>query len=554
MGRAFRGLVVILAALGVCAPAAQASLSVSSTTFTSLGAFEAAAGGGDNGTNPGEQGSGFRHFTPTGIAVDGSDPGSTAIPGGHTAALATSRLQPWGLELGPNVAVANDGFKSVNSDAGFSPPDLWAPFDANTTQFQIVAPGMPTPAVSRGLGVEFVNVEDSSTTIQYYSGGSLLGQVTAPQGTTSFAGMLFAAPVVTRVVITLGTAEIFDFNGSSVTPGSTDPTTMAAGDDVVLAEPGAGQASATTTAGVPFSSTLASFESGDTAGEIRATVDWGDGTSAVGTIVPAGGGTFAASGSHGYVVPGTYTANVTIEDFSGAELRTQAVIRVAPRASTTSVTCSPSSVAVSATTTCMAVVTDASGGTPTPPTGLVTFSSPTASASFPAAGSCILGPTAAPGTSLCEVQFEPGQLPPSQARVIAGYSGDAVHSVSQATTVVAVHKQRCALTALSRRLRPGGFAVIVTCDARSGVQIAVQAKAARAGPFRAFQLAFGHLQATVTAGRPTVLVIKPGAGVLRTLRAALGRHQHVSLKLTLTASSHATRTTTTRRVSAIRVG
>ena len=75
----------VLAVLGVSAPAAQATLSVPSVTYISLTAFENAAGGGDNGTTAGEQGSGFRHWSPAGIAVNGSDPGSTAIPGGHTA-------------------------------------------------------------------------------------------------------------------------------------------------------------------------------------------------------------------------------------------------------------------------------------------------------------------------------------------------------------------------------------------------------------------------------------------------------------------------------------
>ena len=541
--------------LGVSAPAAHAALTVPSQTYASLAQFEAAAGGADNGTNPGEQGSGFRHFNPAGIPVNGSDPGSTLIPGGHTVALASNRLQPWGIGLGPDVAVANDGFASVNSQAGFTPPDLWAPFNSDTTTFDIVAPAQQTvaatPALTRGLGIEFVHVENNGTAIQYYSGDALLDQVQVPQGATSFEGVLFAEPVVTRVVVTLGTAEIFGFDGGSVSQGSTNSSTLAAGEDVVQAEPGAGEATATGTAGVPVGVNLTTFESNDGA---TATIDWGDGSVEEDSIGNGAAGTFGVTGSHSYAKPGSYTVNVTVEDISGSEFETQGQITVAPRSTATSVTCSPSSVAVSATTTCMAVVSDASGGTPSSPAGLVTFSSPTANASFPGAGSCILGPTAAPGTSLCEVQFEAGQLPPSQARVIAGYSGDSIHSASQATTIVAVHKQRCALTALSRRVRPGGFAVIVTCDARSGVQIAAEAKAARKGPFRAFQLAFGRLQGTVTAGRPTVLVIKPGRGVLRTLRAALGRHQHISLKLTLTASSHATRTTTTKRVSAIRVG
>ena len=136
--RAIRGVLAAVFAFALAAPAAQASLSVPFTTFNSAAGFEAAAGGSDNGTTLGEQGGGFRRWTPVGVAVDGSDPGSTAVQGGHTAALSPSRLQPWGIELGPEVAVANDGFQSVNANAGFSPPDLWAPFNSNTTRFSPV--------------------------------------------------------------------------------------------------------------------------------------------------------------------------------------------------------------------------------------------------------------------------------------------------------------------------------------------------------------------------------------------------------------------------------
>jgi hypothetical protein len=107
--------------------------------------------------------------------------------------------------------------------------------------------------------------------------------------------------------------------------------------------------------------------------------------------------------------------------------------------------------------------------------------------------------------------------------------------------------------ALSRRLASGGFALLVTCNARTNVQIAAQANAARNAQHKAFQLKFGSLRTTVTAGRPTVLVIKAAPGVLPALRAALHRHQSVSLKLTLTAGSGAKRKTTTTRVSALRL-
>jgi hypothetical protein len=548
--------VAVAVAFALAAPAAQAALSVPFNTYNSAAAFEAAARGSDNGTTPGEQGGGFRRWTPVGIAVNGSDPGATAIQGGHTAALSPSRLQPWGVELGPNVAVANDGFQSVNSSAGFSPPQLWAPFNSNTAEFRIVAPTEPTsapaPAVTRGLGVTFANAQNAPAMIQYYSGNTSLGQF-SPQGGSSFVGVLFSDPVVTRVVVTFGTQPMFSFDGSNLAHGSGPTNALAAGEDIVLAEPGAGVPAVTATAGVPVSPAFGSFDAGEPAADIRATVDWGDGNRSSGSIVAATGGEFTVAANHSYALPGSYTATVTVQDFSGSELETQVTVRVGPRATLTSVVCSPSSVAVTATATCVATVSDVDAGSPSQPTGLVTFSTPTVGAVFPGSGSCLLGPTATRGSALCVVQLEPGQLPPAQARAIASYVGDAAHAGSSATGSVDVRPQRCTLKALSRRLRPRGLGVLVTCDARSGVQIAVQARVARKGRLRAFQLQFGLLRASVTAGRPTVLVVKPASGVLPALRAALHRHQRISLKLTLTASSHSTTRTTTTRASALRL-
>jgi hypothetical protein len=548
VGRAFRGLLAVFAALGVCAPAARAALSVPSTPFTSLPAFEAAAGGADNGTAPGEQTGGFRHFVPAGIPVDGSDPGSTAIQGGHTVALSRDRLQPWGIGLGPAVAVANDGFASMNSHAGFTPPNLWAPFNSNMTTLEIVAPGSRAPAVTRGLGIVFVG--SGGGTIQYYSGNALIGQVTASLG---FAGLLFRDPVITRVVVTLGSAEMFGFDGSVVSPGGTDPTTLAAGNDIVLAEPGAGVPTVAATAGMPISAPLYSFNSSDSANQITATIDWGDGASSSGAIAAIAGGAFAVTGNHAYAKAGSYMATVTVDDFSGSELTTQALVQVAPRSTTTTVTCSPSPVTVSAGTACTATVADAAGAGATAPTGLVTFSTATPGATFAQNGGCLLVPTATAGVSTCNVRFIPGQLPPSQARVAAAYPGDAAHSGSGGGATVAVRAQRCSLQALTRRLRAGGLGVLVTCDAQSGVEVVVKAQAGRHGVFRAFSLPYGSLHAAVTAGRPTVLVVKPAAGVLKVLRDALRHHQRLSLRVTLTASARSTQRTTTTRVSALRV-
>jgi hypothetical protein len=557
--------VAVACACGALAPAAYATLSVPDaghgTAFPSLAAFTAAARGADNGTAVGEQGNGYRHVTWIGVAADGSDPGSTVIATGRVAALPRSRLQPWGLDFASDVAVANDGFTSVNLIAsGLSgTPISWAPFNSYTTALQVVAPtaqaSMPVAAQTRGLGVTFLNVKAANTTgIQYFDGDIPLGQAFAPIGNTSFAGMLFPDAVVTRVVITLGSASIFSFDGSKHTQGGTDPSTLVAGEDLALAEPAPAPGVATT-AGVPVTSLLDTFIEITPGATPRATIDWGDGTRTAGTIAPGAGGTSVVAGDHAYAETGSFTAKVTVDDSGGPEQTSQTQIQVGLRASTVSVTCSPSPVAVTAATVCTAAVADAGAGGPMTPTGTVAFSSPTAGASFATDSGCVLGATETPGVAICEVQFTPTQLPPMQARINASYIGDDAHAGSSDTAIVGVRAQRCKLKALPGTLKahPAVLGILVTCDARANVTIAVNATGARKGRIKAFTIPFGNLRTTVGGGRPTVLVIRPSRAVVDDLRTAGRRGQRVALKLTLTATSHATRATTTTGVAAVRI-
>ena len=523
---------------------------------SAMAAFEAAAGGSDNGAAAGEQGSGYRHATWDQIALNGSDPDSTTIESGSVIVPARSRLQPWGLELGPDIAVSGDGFQSVSSTqfSPFSTPNVWGPFNSDTAEFDVVAPAAPgttpVPAQTRGLGIVFLN-STGSAQIQYYNGNIPLaqGSVSAPAGTTSFAGLLFPDAVVTRVVVTLGGSEIFGWNGTTITRGGSGSV---AGDDLVLAEPGP---KVSGTAGVPISSGFDTFTESDPNAYVSAVIDWGDGTQSTGTIAPAAGGALAVTGTHAYTNAGSYNAAVTVDDSDGSEQTSDTLIQVAPRASTTTVTCSPSPVAVTASTACTATVADVGPGGPVTPTGTVAFSSPAAGASFADDTGCVLGATQTPGLAICEVLFTPTELPPKQARIDAFYGGDGAHSGSVDSATVGIRAQRCKLKALSARLKghPAVLGVLVTCDARANVTIAGKAVVARKGRFRAFTLAFGTVRSTVTAGRPTVLVIKPSRSVVTALRGATRRHQRVSLRLTLTASSHGTTTTTTTRVAAFRV-
>jgi hypothetical protein len=67
----------------------------------------------------------------------------------------------------------------------------------------------------------------------------------------------------------------------------------------------------------PFSGTVATFTDDDPAAtpdSFVAVIDWGDGSSSIGTITDSGGGTFAVMGQHTYADEGTFSATVSISD------------------------------------------------------------------------------------------------------------------------------------------------------------------------------------------------------------------------------------------------
>src|SRR6185312_9595015 len=78
----------------------------------------------------------------------------------------------------------------------------------------------------------------------------------------------------------------------------------------------------TTVATIPSSYVLATFSDSSTAtnaGNFSATIDYGDGTSGPGIILPINStpGSFQVIGSHTYTTPGAFTAQVTIFNDTG---------------------------------------------------------------------------------------------------------------------------------------------------------------------------------------------------------------------------------------------
>jgi hypothetical protein len=86
-------------------------------------------------------------------------------------------------------------------------------------------------------------------------------------------------------------------------------------------------------AGVPFTVTVANFTDVDplaAPGDFSATIDWEDGTSSTGTIVPAHGGGpgFSVVGTHTYAQPGQDSAVVHILDKDGEDATATTAIDV----------------------------------------------------------------------------------------------------------------------------------------------------------------------------------------------------------------------------------
>ena len=101
------------------------------------------------------------------------------------------------------------------------------------------------------------------------------------------------------------------------------------------------------------------------------------------------------------------------------------------RASSTAVSCSPSTVAVSVSTTCTVTVADTSG-TPTTPTGWVTFNETGAPGSLNPS-SCTLA------NASCSVTFTPSS--PGNATITGVYSGDSSHISSSGKTTLTANKR-----------------------------------------------------------------------------------------------------------------
>jgi hypothetical protein len=132
---------------------------------------------------------------------------------------------------------------NANYDAQFSvfsAKKIFAPVGSNQLDQLFQVAGQPTPAVVRGFGIVFsdVDVADKTTIQLFAQDGSSLGVFSAPVRTDaaglSFVGVTFDSPIIARVRITLGTGALGAGVNDISAGGTLDLVVL---DNVIYGEP-----------------------------------------------------------------------------------------------------------------------------------------------------------------------------------------------------------------------------------------------------------------------------------------------------------------------------
>jgi hypothetical protein len=122
----------------------------------------------------------------------------------------------------------------VNTFQTFSAQRLFSPIGSNIVDMVFRVPGSDTPALSRGFGAVYTDVDVAeNTAFEYFDiNGASLGTFNTPVSNNglSFLGVSFAAPIVARVRITYGTAALGPDDGVN----GVDVAVM---DDFIYGEP-----------------------------------------------------------------------------------------------------------------------------------------------------------------------------------------------------------------------------------------------------------------------------------------------------------------------------
>jgi hypothetical protein len=202
--------------------------------------------GPDNAGAPGGDSNGRREINWDAVPDELAAP--NALPADFFNAPEDPRARGAVLETpGDHVAVSADAdnpdgaavrFGDVNPAytdefTAFSEERLFSPIGSNIVDLTFHLPGTDTPAVSRGFGAVYTDIDRvENTAFEYFDAdGNSLGKFAAPVSDNglSFLGVAFEDPVVARVQIEYGNGELG--------PDETADYDVAVMDDFIYGEP-----------------------------------------------------------------------------------------------------------------------------------------------------------------------------------------------------------------------------------------------------------------------------------------------------------------------------
>jgi hypothetical protein len=198
--------------------------------------------GPSNGATAGEQPSGRREITWDGAGANPFD-NKNDFPAGFF----NTNVKSGAVFTTSGTGFRNDStfFVDINPTYAaqfkfFSANKIFSPIGSNQLDQLFQVAGQPTPAVVRGFGVVFSDVDlADKTTIQLFAqDGSDLGTFAAPvrsdDAGLSFVGVTFDQAIIARVRITLGTGALAA-NVNDVTDGGTVDLVVL--DNLIYGEP-----------------------------------------------------------------------------------------------------------------------------------------------------------------------------------------------------------------------------------------------------------------------------------------------------------------------------
>ena len=198
--------------------------------------------GPSNGATAGEQPSGRREITWDGAGANPFD-NKNDFPAGFF----NTNVKSGAVFTTSGTGFRNDStlFVDINPTYAaqfkfFSANKIFAPIGSNQLDQLFQVAGQPTPAVTRGFGVVFSDVDlADKTTIQLFAqDGSDLGTFAAPvrsdDAGLSFVGVTFDQAIIARARITLGTGALAA-NVNDITAGGTVDLVVL--DNLIYGEP-----------------------------------------------------------------------------------------------------------------------------------------------------------------------------------------------------------------------------------------------------------------------------------------------------------------------------